>query len=86
MAFFRFPRKEEEGRRFLGETFNGEKIKLYKENDFHRTRNIEPDEHKGYDYLSAGVNFLQPFWTHRLGLDATRRFPDGTGTGRFAVL
>lgn len=38
------------------------------------------------DYLSAGVNFLYPFWTHRLWLDATRRFPDGTGMGRFVML
>lgn len=86
VAFFRFPRKEDEGRRFLGETFDGKKFKTYNENNFRRARNIEPDEHKGYDYLSAGVNFLYPFWTHRLWLDATRRFPDGTGMGRFVML
>lgn len=57
VAFFRFPRKEDEGRRFLGETFDGKKFKTYNENNFRRARNIEPDEHKGYiTFLRAWIS------------------------------
>lgn len=58
VVFFRFFRKEDEGRCFLGDIFDGKKFKMYNENNFCCVWNIELDEYKGYDYFFVGVNFL----------------------------